>query len=105
MSLYFQYEKSKILYTIRDLALMIGISDNAIRQHIFRRTGFLPEPIRIGTRQLLWTQEQLIEHFRGLVPKADSLKINQKKGRPTKRHALNNGNTPNKGLINHEQTD
>lgn len=81
---------SKILYTIRDIAMMLGVSENAIRQHLFRKTGFLPEPIRLSTKKLLWTDEQLREHFRKLTPPpvAPVAKI----GRPTKREALAKGN-------------
>jgi len=78
----------KMLYTIRDIANMLGVSENAIRQHLFRKTGFLPEPIRLATKKLLWTDEQLRAHFRALTPPPSPPPIAKKIGRPTKREAL-----------------
>ena len=78
----------KMLYTIRDIAIMLGVSENAIRQHLFRQTGFLPEPIRLATKKLIWTDEQLREHFRALTPPSSPTPIAKKIGRPTKRESL-----------------
>jgi len=58
----------RILYTVSDISSMLGISDSAVRMHVFRKTAFLPEPLRIGTKRLVWTREQLEAHFRSLTP-------------------------------------
>ena len=81
-------DRQKMLYTIRDIAAMLGVSENAIRQHIFRQTGFLPIPIRLSTKKLIWTDEQLREHFRSLTPPPNVPPTKKKIGRPTKREAL-----------------
>ena len=81
-------DRQKMLYTIRDIAAMLGVSENAIRQHIFRQTGFLPHPIRLATKKLVWTDEQLREHFRSLTPPPNIPPTKKKIGRPTKREAL-----------------
>jgi hypothetical protein len=49
------FQKEKLLYTVRDIALMLGVGENAIRNHIFRKSGFLPEPIRAtGSKKVCW---------------------------------------------------
>ena len=83
-----EFQKEKILYTVQDLAQMMGMSDSAIRMHLFRRTGFLPEPIHIGTKKLVWTQEQLETHFRALTPPPFTPPSPKKPGRPSKRESL-----------------
>lgn len=80
--------KEKILYTVQDLAQMTGLSDSAVRMHVFRKTTFLPEPLRIGTKRLVWTREQLEEHFRALTPPPATPPATKKFGRPTKRQTL-----------------
>lgn len=87
--------KSKILYTVQDVAQMMGMSDSAIRMHLFRKTGFLPTPIRVGTKKLIWTREQLEEHFRSLTPSSSSNPAPKKIGRPTKRVQLARQRVPN----------
>ena len=81
-------QKEKILYTVQDVAQMMGMSDSAIRMHLFRKTGFLPAPISIGTKKLFWTREQLESHFRALTPPPVPPSFPKKTGRPTKRQAL-----------------
>ena len=78
----------RILYTVSDISKMLGISDSAVRMHVFRKTAFLPEPLRIGTKRLVWTREQLEAHFRALTPPPVSPPVPKKLGRPTKRQAL-----------------
>lgn len=80
-------EKAKILYTVQDVAQMMGMSDSAIRMHLFRQSGFLPTPIRVGTKKLVWTREQLEAHFRSLTP-CSPTPAPRKIGRPTKRVQL-----------------
>ena len=81
-------QKEKILFTVQDVAQMMGMSDSAIRMHLFRKTGFLPEPIHVGTKKLVWTREQLENHFRSLTPPPSSPPAPKKTGRPTKRTQL-----------------
>lgn len=90
MNIRLESEKNKLLYTIRDIAGMLGVSENAIRQHLFRKTGFLPEPIRLATRKIVWTGEQLMDHFRSITPPPSPPPASSEKklGRPTKRQAL-----------------
>jgi hypothetical protein len=78
----------KILYSVRDVALICDVSEAAVRMHVIRRTGFLPEPIKTGTRRLYWTFEQLTAHFRALTPPPSPPPPPKKTGRPTKRQAL-----------------
>ena len=80
--------KEKILYDIRDMAEMLNVGENAIRNHVFRRTGLLPSPIRTQSRKLYWTYEQLVEHFRAITPLPSPPPAEKKIGRPTKRQAL-----------------
>jgi predicted DNA-binding transcriptional regulator AlpA len=80
-------EKAKILYTVQDVAQMMGMSDSAIRMHLFRKSGFLPAPIRVGTKKLIWTREQLETHFRSLTPYSPN-PAPKKIGRPSKRVQL-----------------
>ena len=80
-------EKEKILYTVQDVAQMMGMSDSAIRMHLFRQSGFLPTPIRVGTKKMIWTREQLEAHFRSLTPSSSNPAL-KKIGRPTKRVQL-----------------
>ncbi len=88
-------EKAKILYTVQDVAQMMGMSDSAIRMHLFRQSGFLPTPIRVGTKKMIWTREQLEEHFRSLTPSSPNPGP-KKIGRPTKRVQLARQRVPNK---------
>lgn len=81
-------QKEKILFTVQDVAQMMGMSDSAIRMHLFRKTGFLPEPIHVGTKKLVWTREQLEAHFRSLTPPPSPPPSPKKTGRPTKRQSL-----------------
>ena len=81
-------QKEKILFTVQDVAQMMGMSDSAIRMHLFRKTGFLPAPISIGTKKLFWTREQLEAHFRSLTPPPSPPPSPKKTGRPTKRESL-----------------
>ena len=78
----------KILFSVRDVALMCDISEAAVRMHITRGTGFLPEPIKTGTKRLYWTFEQLTAHFRAMTPPPSPPPATKKTGRPTKRQAL-----------------
>ena len=78
----------RILYTVSDISSMLGISDSAVRMHVFRRTAFLPEPLRMGTKRLVWTREQLEAHFRALTPPPAPPPATKKLGRPTKRDSL-----------------
>lgn len=78
----------KILYSVRDVSLMCDVSEAAVRMHITRRTGFLPEPIKTGTKRLYWTYEQLTAHFRSLTPPPSPPPASKKTGRPTKRESL-----------------
>ncbi len=87
-------EKAKVLYIVQDVAQMMGMSDSAIRMHLFRQSGFLPTPIRVGTKKLIWTQEQLEAHFRSLTPSSPH-PAPQKIGRPTKRVQLARQRVPN----------
>ena len=87
-------EHERILYTVSDIAGMLGISDAAVRMHVFRRTDFLPEPIRAGTKRLVWTREQLEKHFRSLTPAPTSPPTEKKLGRPTKRESLRKSTKP-----------
>ena len=87
-------EKDRILYTVSDVAQMLGISDSAIRMHVFRKTSFLPEPLRIGTKRLLWTREQLDAHFRALTPPPTPPPTEKKVGRPTKRESMRRSTKP-----------
>ena len=82
------FQKEKLLYTVSDVAQMMGMSDSAVRMHLWRQTGFLPEPIRMGTKRLVWTREQLDAHFRSLTPPPSPPPPPKKTGRPTKRQAL-----------------
>ena len=81
-------QKEKLLYTVFDIAQMLRTSDSAVRMHLSRKTGLLPEPIRIGTKRLVWTREQLEDHFRSLTPPPSPPPPLKKTGRPTKRQAL-----------------
>ncbi len=81
-------QKEKILYTVQDVAQMMGISDSAIRMHLWRQTGFLPEPLRLGTKRLVWTREQLDAHFRSLTPPPSPPPASKRMGRPSKRQTL-----------------
>ena len=84
-----EIKKEKILCSVQDVASMCGTSESAVRMHVWRRSGFLPEPIKTGTKRLYWTLEQLTEHFRSMVPTPLSHPPSPKKtGRPTKRQAL-----------------
>lgn len=79
----------KILFSVRDVALMCDVSEAAVRMHVIRRTGFLPEPIKTGTKRLYWTFEQLTAHFRSLTPPPSPPPSPKKTGRPTtKRESL-----------------
>jgi hypothetical protein len=78
----------KILFSVRDVALMCDVSEAAVRMHITRRTGFLPEPIKTGTKRLYWTNEQLMAHFRAMTPPPSPPPTTKKTGRPSKRQAL-----------------
>jgi len=89
-------QKEKILFTVQDVARMMGMSDSAIRMQLFRKTGFLPEPIRLGTRKLIWTREQLETHFRALTPPSSPSPPPKKTGRPTKRQSLARAQQENK---------
>ena len=78
----------KILFSVRDVARMCDVSEAAVRMHITRRTGFLPEPIKTGTKRLYWTYEQLTLHFRAITPPPSPPPTTKKTGRPTKRTQL-----------------
>jgi hypothetical protein len=80
--------KEKILFDVADLAQVLSMSDAAVRMHHHRRTGFLPEPLRTGTRRLYWSKEQLEAHFRAMTPPPSPPPATKKIGRPTKRQAL-----------------
>ncbi len=80
--------KEKLLYTVQDIANELSMSDSAIRMHVHRRTGLLPEPMHVGTRKLFWSREQLESHFRALTPPPLPLPSPKKTGRPSKRQAL-----------------
>jgi predicted DNA-binding transcriptional regulator AlpA len=84
----------RILYTVSDISSMLGISDSAVRMHVFRKTAFLPEPLRIGTKRLVWTREQLEAHFRSLTPPPAPPPPTKKLGRPTKRDSLKKTTQP-----------
>lgn len=82
-------QKEKLLYTVKDLAQMLDIGENAIRNHLFRKTGLLPEPISVSCRKIFWSYEQLIAHFRSLTPPpVTQQNIEKKIGRPKKRESL-----------------
>lgn len=81
-------QKEKILFTVQDIAHELSMSDSAIRMHVHRRTGLLPEPIQVGTRKLFWTREQLESHFRALTPPPVPPPFPKKTGRPSKRESL-----------------
>ena len=81
-------QKEKLLYTTPDIAQMLNMSDSAVRMHLHRKTGLLPEPLRTGTKRLVWTREQLEDHFRSLIPAPSAPPVPKKTGRPTKRQAL-----------------
>ena len=83
-----EIKKEKILYSVQDVASVCGVSEAAVRMHVYRRSGFLPEPIRSGTKRLYWTWDQLNEHFRSMVPPASPPLSATKMGRPSKRQAL-----------------
>ena len=81
----------KILFSVRDVALMCDVSEAAVRMHILRRTGFLPEPIKTGTKRLYWTFEQLTAHFRAMTPPPSPPPAPKRTGRPSKRQSLTQG--------------
>jgi len=78
----------KILFSVRDVALMCDVSEAAVRMHILRRTGFLPEPIKTGTKRLYWTFEQLTAHFRAMTPPPSPPPPSKRTGRPSKRESI-----------------
>lgn len=81
-------QKEKILYSVRDLAAMTDTSESAIRMHLYRKTGFIPEPIKTGGKRLFWTFDQLVAHFQTMVPAPSPPPAQKKTGRPTKRQSL-----------------
>lgn len=85
-------QKEKILYSVRDLAAMIDTSESAIRMHLFRKTGFIPEPIKTGGKRLFWTFDQLVAHFQAMVPPPSPPPAPKKTGRPTKRSQIAKAN-------------
>lgn len=72
----------KFLFSVRDMTLRCDVSEVAVRMHFTRRTGFLPEPIKTGTKRHYWTSEQLTAHFRSLTPPPSPPPPLKKTGRP-----------------------